>query len=166
MGAWDLRGQSPHETHLLADPCVNVVFEEGTSRVVGVRTRMWRRVLEGHGCVRAVKLRAGSVRALLDVDAHTLTDQLTPLSDLVDGTKGLAASILLPHDPARGLERLASWLRERLRDDPEARVATRIVDRIRADGVTRVEAVAEACSRAFARCSACSAVTWAPRPSP
>src|SRR5690606_24822112 len=42
VARWDLRGQDPHVVELLADPCVNVAFEAGESRVVGVSTRLWR----------------------------------------------------------------------------------------------------------------------------
>src|SRR5688572_18740578 len=44
VGRWDLRGQAPHTTELLGDPCVHIVFEQSDqrheSRLVGVWTRL------------------------------------------------------------------------------------------------------------------------------
>src|SRR5262245_50948639 len=86
-GRWDLRGQAPHTTERVPDPCINIVFEVGTqagSRVVGAWTRLWRRTLEGAGYVRGVKLRAGAVRALIPRPAHVLADRIVPLASVFD----------------------------------------------------------------------------------
>lgn len=143
-GAWDLRGQPAHETHLLGDPCLHVVFEEGESRIVGVWTRLWTRVLEGQGAVRAVKLRAGAVRMLLpNAEAHAFTNRVVSLDRWFEGVQGLTETILRPADPVDGLRHLADWLRRRVHRDAEGRLAVRVVRHIAEDEALRVEAVAE-----------------------
>ena len=100
MGRWDLRGQPPHETELLGDPCVHVVFEDGGpqagSRIVGVWTRLWRRTLEGRGRVRGVKLRPGAVRAIIDLPAADLSNRITPLRSAFDVATLTRANVVPP----------------------------------------------------------------------
>ncbi|MEM6927430.1 MAG: helix-turn-helix transcriptional regulator [Myxococcota bacterium] len=144
-GAWDLRGEAPHETRLLGDPCVHVVFEDtGDSRVVGVWTRLWTRVLEGSGQVRGVKLRAGAVCTLFDGPAVDLTNRIVPFGERFPSTSMLVDRVLAPADPEAGLLHLADWLRDHLRGDPESQRAVATVERIRRGSFTRVEALAEA----------------------
>jgi AraC-like DNA-binding protein len=165
MGHWDLRGQEPHHTELLGDPCVNLVFEQGGahagSRVVGVWTRLWRRTLEGAGRVRGVKLRAGAVRAFLDVPAVHLANRIAPLQSFfgapVDQLErdalapeaelaGLKRQLLDPEDDGRAFDAFASWLRKRrLADDRgDISLAVALVDRITAEPeITTVQELSE-----------------------
>ena len=149
IAEWDLRGQAPHVVELLADPCVNVAFERGGSRVVGVSRRLWRRELAGAGRIRAVKLRAGAARALWpDLVVAHLSDRVVPLHDLVPGDpEGTESEVLGPGDEAEGLAALAGWLEVRVTLPPEPRVALAValVDHIAADpGMTSVGALARA----------------------
>ncbi len=117
VGAWSLRGEAPHVTELLSDPCVHIVFETGdrgtSARVVGVCTRLWTRTLAGEGRVRAVKLRAGAVRAFIHVPAAELSDRIVPLETLFDGTAALTAAVIGPADDTAAFIAFADWLRER-----------------------------------------------------
>jgi AraC-like DNA-binding protein len=85
-GSWELRGQAPHVTELISDPCVNFVFESAGkhagNRLVGVWTKLWRRTLEGKGCVRGVKLRPGAFRAFSQIPAHTFTNRIVALDSI------------------------------------------------------------------------------------
>lgn len=85
-GSWDLRGQAPHTTERVPDPCCNIVFEVGNmpgARLVAPWTKLWRRTLEGAGYVRGVKLRAGALRAVVPRPAHAFADRIVPLRTLV-----------------------------------------------------------------------------------
>ena len=121
VGRWDLRGQEPHHTELLSDPCVHVVFEWGPerceARVVGVWTRLWRRTLAGQGFVRGVKLRAGAVAAIFDPPAAGLSNAIVPLDTIDARAAELMPALLDPGpDPEADNEAFAAlvpWLVER-----------------------------------------------------
>jgi AraC-like DNA-binding protein len=148
-GRWDLRGQAPHITELLGDPCVHIVFEDGGphagSRVVGVWTTLWRRRLDGLGRVRGVKLRAGAVRAFVAAPAHELTDRIIALADIFGpDVAALEHEVLAPADDAAGFAALTAWLRARRRPaDPNVGLAVAIAERITRDlSITTVDRLA------------------------
>lgn len=135
VGRWDLTAEPAHQTELLGDPCVHVVFEAGPrgleSRLVGVWTRRWVRTLDGRGLVRAAKLKAGAVRAYFSQDAHDFTDRITPLGEACGAPlHDLAAAILHPVDDQAGLLHLADWLRAIRRPSPQTGWAIVAVQRI------------------------------------
>jgi AraC-like DNA-binding protein len=127
-GRWDLRGQPPHTTKLLGDPCVHIVFEDGQSRVVGVWTRTWKRTLEQAGVVRGVKIRAGAVAAFFAEPARELTDRIIPLARFFNDVPEIEREVLGPDDHRAGVARLELWLRDQVRREA--------VDEL--DGVTRL----------------------------
>jgi AraC-like DNA-binding protein len=137
IARWDLRDQTPHEVEILSDPCVNVVVEQGASRVVGVSTRVFRRTLTGAGVIRAAKLRAGAALALLpDRPAADWTDRVAPLREAwPDTAADIEREVLAPEDDVEALERLDTSLRTCLREVTDDRVAlaTAIVARIADD---------------------------------
>lgn len=144
QGAWDLRGQDPHTTEMLGDPCVHLVFEEGPagthSRLVGVWTRLWKRTLEGVGRVRGVKLRAGALRAVVDESAVRFANRIVPLPELFGDCTQLEEDVLTS-DPAQGFGALEAWLRGRAKhgEADEIQWAVSLVDRIaEASDVTTV----------------------------
>ena len=134
---WDLRDQQPHLAEILADPCVNIVFEATQSRVVGVSTHLFQRKLAGVGLIRAVKLRAGTARALLpDASIALLTDRMTSFGTFFDDTDGdLESHVLSPADDREGLTRLDDWISARVTnaDDPKIRLAATVVEHIARD---------------------------------
>ncbi|NVB43156.1 AraC family transcriptional regulator [Pseudenhygromyxa sp. WMMC2535] len=151
VGRWDLRGQPPHHTELLSDPCVNVVFEHGhgrrEARVVGVWTRLWRRTLSERGFVRAAKLRAGAVTAIFDAPAAELGNSIVPLAGFDPDAERLREAVLDPSDDAEGLAALARWLEARAsgREDVGYREAVALVERIASDPeLTSAQALADA----------------------
>lgn len=148
--SWTFRGQTSHETLLLGDPAVHVVFEAGDrpdARIVGVWTRLWRRTLEGSGRVRAVKLRVGAVRAFFGEPATTFTNRITPLESVVGAqTSELFRAVTGPADDDEGLGALESWLRGHRRADDRADVglAVALAARIARDTtITSVKRLAE-----------------------
>lgn len=149
-GWWDLPPSSPHDSRLIADPSVHLVFEHGTgaqlgARAVGVWTRLWRRTLEGRGRVLGVKLRPGAVQGLVDRPAHTLTNQILPLEALLSGTRDLHEALGPLEELDEAFERIRDWLVARRRDAPGAAQAIRLAARIRTDPeLTSVEALARA----------------------
>jgi AraC-like DNA-binding protein len=149
-GVWDLRGQEPHVTELLSDPCVNFVFEEGGphagSRLVGVWTKLWRRTLEEKGRVRGVKLRAGGVRAFVSEPAFRFANRIVPLGSVFGAEVArLERRVLDPKEDEDGFAVFEKWLLARRIRANGAHVALAIalVDRIAADPeITTVERLA------------------------
>lgn len=143
-GRWDLRGQAPHVTELLSDPCANFVFEQSGehagSRLVGVWTRLWKRTLEGNGHVRGVKLRAGAMRAFVQMPAFKYTNRIVPLHT----THELERAVLEPESDEEGFAALEEWLSAQRRDDHHVSLAVALVDRIMSDPeITTVERLSE-----------------------
>ena len=111
IGRWDLRGQEPHRMEILSDPCVNIAFEEGRTRVVGVSTRLFRRELAGEGFVRAVKLRAGAARAVIaEGPIARFSDRTVPLGEVFDDAADASAASSPPPTTASALLALQGWL--------------------------------------------------------
>jgi AraC-like DNA-binding protein len=141
---WDLRGQPPHLTELISDPCVNVAFEAGRSRVVGVATKLFRRELGGTGSIRAVKLRAGAARALFAIDSvASLSERIVPLGELVgEDVEALEQHILSPADDQEALARLEAWVAGRMQveRDPKIGLAVQVVERVARDAEMRTAA--------------------------
>ncbi len=150
-GRWDLRGQPPHTSVLLGDPSIHIVFEaggaHGGSRIVGVWTRVWRRVLEDQGLVRGVKLRPGAARVFLPTAATVFTNRIVPLRDVFgDEVLALEDAVLRPGGDQEAFAAFADWLRKkrRLAPDNEPSLAIALVARVVADSeITTVERLAQ-----------------------
>jgi AraC-like DNA-binding protein len=149
-GRWDLRGQTPHVTELLGDPCVHFVCEAGGphagARVVGVWTRLWKRTLEGVGRVRGVKLRAGAARAFLAAPAAAFRNRIVPLDAAFGrGAARLRRAVLEPAEDHEGFAAFEAWLRAHRRpdDDGQISLSVALVERIARDAdITSVERLA------------------------
>ena len=146
-GRWDLRGQEPHTTELLGDPCVHLVFEASDARrearVVGVWTRMWTRTLEGRGKVWGIKLRAGAAGALLEAPATRWTDAITRWSDEVGLDPGFLTEVLAPGRDEEVVARLEAWARAHRRDEDDASIAKAVGLMARVSSDEAVRSVAQ-----------------------
>lgn len=143
---WDLRGQPSHVAEILADPCVTIAFEANASRVVGVSRGLWRRELVDDGTIRAVKLRPGAARALLDVPTTELSDRVVPFRSLFPHAPTALETLILSHDDDEaGFAPLVAWLEENARtDDRNISLAVAIVEHVRRHSeIVRVDALQE-----------------------
>jgi len=130
---WDLRGQPPHTAEILSDPCVNIAFEAGKSRIVGVSTRLFRRELSGAGVIRAVKFRAGAARLLFRMrPIASFTDLIVPLETAFDDARSIEEEVLAAPGDDEGLACIERWLSSHLDPSrlPQAELAAMIVERI------------------------------------
>ena len=152
VGRWELPDDAPHTTRLLGDPCLHVILEVGArdelaERLVGVWTRRWENTLAGRGTVRAAKLKAGAGGALLD-DASRVRNRRVPLRELFDGAPSAAGLPLEAEGDDEAFERLAAFLRRRLRPTPDTEDALVACDLLRReDGLLRVDQLATAMDR-------------------
>jgi AraC-like DNA-binding protein len=152
IGRWDLRGDAPHQTEMLSDPCVHFSFESGDGdpggRLVGVWTRLWRRTLTGRGSVHGVKLRAGAVRAFVDRPAFLFANRIVPLAHLAERrASAVEREVLGAADDPGAFAALERWLRAERRsaDRREVALAVAIAAEIaRPRGFGTVEQLARA----------------------
>lgn len=82
MVRWDLSGHAPQLRETLPHPNVHLVFERGLTRIFGVHTARFTRVLDGVGCVFGVKFLAGGFRPFLHRPVSTIVDSSLSLHDV------------------------------------------------------------------------------------
>ena len=143
---WDLRGQPPHLQELVPQPCVNLVFEKGDSRIYGVSTARFSRLLADRGRVLGVKFRPGGFFPFLRKPVATLTDRSMPARELFGPEAEALEATILSQTDASEMVRLAEDFLCRRLPEPDENVETvsRIVDAIVADReITRVADLAE-----------------------
>ena len=124
--AWDVAEPEVHE--VLPHPSVQLVLEEGNSRVGGVPTGRFTRRLEGRGRVLGTKFRPGGFRPFLGRPVSSLTDRTMTLDEIF-GPEGLELETraLACADPREGFEVVQEFL---LGFDPVPDPAIELVGRI------------------------------------
>jgi AraC-like DNA-binding protein len=143
---WDLGDNQTHTQHTLSNASVHLVFERGQSRVQGVVTGRFTRVLEGRGRVFGVKFRPAGLRPFRAGPVADLTDRSVAVADVFgpDG-EALVERVLALEEDDRIVDACDAFLRDRL-PPPNPTVATlnAIVARIVEDrSVTRVDHLAD-----------------------
>jgi AraC-like DNA-binding protein len=133
--AWDLRSQAPHLAETLPHPSVHLVLEKDNSKIVGVMTGKFSRLLEDQGLVFGIKFRPGAFYPFVKSPVSKYTDRLVSLQEVFDvDSKALEAAILPLDEEGKMVERAEDFLRERL-PEPDEKVAliNRIVEEVIAD---------------------------------
>jgi AraC-like DNA-binding protein len=142
---WDLRGRPSHLQRTLPYPCVNVTFEAARSGVFGVPTGAFDYQVKDAGKVLGLRFRAGAFRAFLGRAAHTITDQVLPLSAVFDWDDAEAERAVMDGDGDAAMIAAASALlcRRLPRADPQVeRIAAILRIAEQAPGLTQVEDLA------------------------
>jgi AraC-like DNA-binding protein len=141
---WDLRGQPPQRRETLPHPNVQLIVERGLTRVFGVHTARFTRVLEGEGRVFGVKFRPGGLHPFLRRPLSTLADASLALADAFGpDSERLEDDMLDCADETGMIEVMARFLSVRLPPaDANVDLAAGIVERIeREHDLTTVDAV-------------------------
>ena len=140
--AWDLRNQEPYQQEVLPHPSVHLVIEKDKSRIIGVTSGKFSRVLEGEGRVFGVKFKPGAFYPFVNSPISRFTDNAISLWDAF-GVEGntLEAAILSREDEGEMIALAENFLRERLPErDEHVAVINQIVERIIADrAITKVD---------------------------
>lgn len=140
---WDLRGGcAPQVRETLPHPNVHLVLERGETRIQGIHTGRFTRVLEGIGGVFGVKFRPGGFRPFLGRSVSTLRNRSLPLCDVFDAAAASLEDEIFAHEDDEHMIAVAErFLIARLPlADPEVERAAGIVDGIAADrSITAVE---------------------------
>jgi AraC-like DNA-binding protein len=145
IARWDLAGDQTMVVETLPHPCVNVVVEQGTSRVHGPVNGRFSRTLAGRGQVVAARLRPGAFRVFSRRPAWQLVDASLGFPEAFGVESGPLESAVSGQADDRGMVRvLEQFLRERQpAPDPMVELIDRIVGRIATDrDIVRVEDLA------------------------
>ncbi len=130
--AWDLRGQEPYTQETLPFPCVNLVFERGQSRVYGVETGKFARLLEDQGRVFGIKFRPGAFYPFVKWPVSQITNGSIAFQDAfgIDGT-ALEKAILSQDNELEMVAIAEGFLREVLPEqDKNVSLINEVVDYI------------------------------------
>src|SRR3984893_2759754 len=71
--SWDLRGQEPYVQETLPYPCIHLVIEKDQSRVYGMGTGKFARLLENKGQVFGIKFKPGAFYPFVKVPISRFT---------------------------------------------------------------------------------------------
>lgn len=143
---WDLRGQEPHLQETLPFPCVNLVFERGDSRIFGVISGKFVRLLEGQGGVFGVKFKPGAFCPFLQSSVSQLTDRSICVEDLFGvESRTLEQALFAHHDHRAMIVLVDQFFSQRIPQcDPQIELINQIIDTVMADrAITRVDHVAD-----------------------
>jgi len=137
---WDLT--EPYVSHVVPHPAVHIVFqhlagEDAFVEVAGIPHGLFAQKLEGRGRVCGIKFRPGAFRtAAPDRPVSEWTGLRVRQPDVFPDTD--PATVLDPADESARVAALDSFLLALdLRPDPQAELATTLVDRIRTDRTIR-----------------------------
>jgi AraC-like DNA-binding protein len=143
---WNVPGPEPYVQHTLSNASVHLCVERGNSRIQGVTTGRFTRLLSGEGRVFGVKFRPAGFRPFLGSPVAALANRTLPVDAVFgrDGDAYVRRVLALEDDPAMGAAADA-FLAERLPPpDPAMAEVNRIVAMIVAErAVTRVDHVVE-----------------------
>jgi AraC-like DNA-binding protein len=142
--SWDLRGQEPYVQETLPYPCVHLVFEKDQSRVFGVETGKFARLLENKGRVFGIKFKPGAFYPFVKSPVSQFTNDSISFWDAFGvESKALEEAILSREDEGEMIELAEKFLRERLPEqDKNVGIINEIVDYIIAHReITKVDDV-------------------------
>lgn len=92
--SWDLQGGPPQARQTLPHPNAHLVLDPGRTRVHGVHSGRFARVLEGKGCVFGVKFRPGGLRPFLQGSVSALRNRSLSLEEVFGAAAaGLEAAV-------------------------------------------------------------------------
>ncbi len=142
--SWDLRGQEPYVQETLPYPCIHLVIEKDQSRVYGVETGKFARLLENKGRVFGIKFKPGAFYPFVKSPVSQFTNASISFWDAfgVD-SKALEEALLSREDEGEMIELAEKFLRERLPEqDKNVGIINEIVDCIIAHReITKVDDV-------------------------
>jgi AraC-like DNA-binding protein len=142
--SWDLRGQEPYVQETLPYPCVNLVIEKDQSRVFGVETGKFARLLENKGRVFGIKFKPGAFYPFVKSPVSQFTNgSISFWAAFGVDSKALEEALLSREDEGGMIELAEKFLRERLpAQDKNVGIINEIVDCIIAHReITKVDDV-------------------------
>ncbi|NJN99166.1 MAG: helix-turn-helix transcriptional regulator [Anaerolineales bacterium] len=141
---WDLRGQEPYLSETLPHPSIHLVFEKDNTRIVGIMTGKFSRLLEGQGQVLGIKFRPGAFYPFVKRPMAQFTNRTFRVEDIFGAdSQPPEAAILTLDDEARMVELAEQFIRRRVPErDETVELINAIMDWIKANpAITRVDEV-------------------------
>jgi len=132
MVSWDLRGLEPRLVESLPHPNVHIVFEKSASKVWGISTSKFSRILEGKSHAFGIKFTPGGFYPFLGAAVSSLANYSLPLEQIFGGELNkLESAVLATEDEDLMTAEADAFLLER-RPEPDEKVelARRLVERI------------------------------------
>lgn len=142
---WDLRGQEPYLSENLPHPCVQLVFQKGQSRIVGLVRGKFSILLEGKAQVVGVRFKPGAFYPFIQSPVSRLTDSCISFQQAFGLDHQPLEDLMFALDDQTEQVRLAeNFLRQRLPEpDDNVLLVNRIIDYIIAHrDVTKVDDLA------------------------
>jgi len=146
---WDLTDQDPIKGEVLPHPSVHFVFERNNTRIAGVATGKFTRILQGKGGVLGIKFRPGAFYPFVKVPVSEFTGKTFCPWEILDVDRetieNLEELIFSQTNDERGIDYAEAFLRERL-PEPDENVETvnRIVKLVLDDQtITKVDDIVE-----------------------
>ncbi len=140
--SWDLTDQEPFIQETLPYPSVHLVFERGQTKIFGVMTGKFSRLLEGRGRVFGIKFRPGAFYPFVKIPVSTFTDGTLSCQEAfgVD-INALEAMLVACEDEQEMRAVVECFLRDRLPEsDEHITEISQIIDAIIAHPeITRVD---------------------------
>lgn len=132
MVHWDLRGLEPRLVETLPHPNVHVVFERPESKVWGVSTAKFSRMLEGRQHAFGIKFTPGGFFPFLGASVATIADGSIRVRKVFgEEVDALEAAILATEDENEMIAAANDFLLRRVPEpDEKAVLARRLVERI------------------------------------
>lgn len=143
---WDLRGKEPFKQEVLQYPCINLVFEQGKTRIYGVNAGRSVQILEGKGSVLGILFQPGGFYPFYGKPLYRLTDQFIECQEVFGEEAEVAErDILSAQSDHEMVSRAERMLRSRLPEvDKQVELVGRLVDGMIANReITKVEEAAE-----------------------
>jgi AraC-like DNA-binding protein len=132
MVSWDLRGLEPRLVESMPHPNVHIVFEKPESRVWGVSTGKFSRMLESKSHVFGIKFTPGGFFPFLGRSVSSLANRSIPVEQVFgDGVNGLERAILSTENEGEMKAAADAFLLNRKpQPDMKADQARQLVERI------------------------------------
>ncbi len=140
---WDLRGQEPYVQEVLPYPSVHLVFEKDQTRIFGVMTGRFTRLLENAGRAFSVKFRPGGFYPFVKRPVSAFTNATLSCHDAFGVDDRALEEDVLAQEDEGAMQVVEDFLRARLpEEDEHVGEVNRIVDYIIAHPeITRVDDV-------------------------
>jgi AraC-like DNA-binding protein len=149
---WDLTDQESVQGEVLPHPSIHFVFEMNNTKIAGVATGKFTRIMEGKGGVLGIKFRPGAFYPFVRIPISEFTDKVFNPWEVLDVDRktivDLEDLIFSQTDDEKGIEFAEEFLRERLpEEDENVETVNRIVKLVLGDQtIIKVDDLAERCN--------------------